>query len=361
MGNPYYQPNYEDYYAVSDSLMPSTFNAYTHKLDQGGRYIARKLGPVLPAAAAVIPFAIAGNMAYKTATAYAADRLLEEKNLRAAKIRSIAQISSNKRLLAATKELGQQQQHMNDLMLAGIDEMKRIPQASIARPQSQGEELVDISSQHYDAPVVSRPAVVTEIEPPPVVDFDVPKVITVENPRGSKTEFDNTAQSIVNQIEQEGYNTVVKSNILNNHPKHKKILQDIKEAALSGKYIPTVFTRFMSERTRHAYLKAKKSSENVDERKKIKLAKQQDIGIRAMLGGVQKRSPLAIMPTYSRQRSRRSRKSRKSNKTPPDPVLESVRQRVTREDMRALKIKNLMDAGVSRDAALLMVDSYVRK
>ncbi len=253
MGNPYYQPNYEEYYVpwhfADDPIPPE----YMHRFDQNTRRIARKITPALPLLAVAAPAGFLGLYAYNADREQRKNIAREaaidarEKKSRVRRIQDISRTEkhrkarayerevefayrddSSRKLLEAANRSNDNQQLFGNMVMRGIDEMKaltgRETSSEIISPRRKAARIPGISPIHVDIPD----------------DYFRPK-----KPPGYDSGPD---KKIMKAIHEQGYANVANSELTPD--KQKYILNNLSEHILSEKYLPSVYLDLVDESTR---------------------------------------------------------------------------------------------------------------
>lgn len=261
-GNPYYVPNYEQYYQpelerwIDTPISPGNLLG----LENRSKRVLRELGPVAPLLAIAGPAAAVTYSAYKTAEKYRqekaaereriareANREIQERRERVEKIRARSAANQQRKILAALSGLNQQ-----IVSLPGLSQ----------QPSYEHKETVPIT-RPMKIPGPSDPEIRARewIKLPKVpIHVDIPAVIPKVHVGFSKRAEEAIAKSVMMKIRDQGLDIVNDPAVVQDH---YDILRNIPAALLSTRYFPTPYLAFLDEDTRIKYEAAKKTPKHL--------------------------------------------------------------------------------------------------
>lgn len=326
IGNPYYEPDYENYYHNPSWYDRAQDPESWHGFDQTTRSAARAVGPLLPAVAVAVPAALIAHTAYDNYNRLTAKRAKRE-----------------------AKEL--QIQTYNKKIDDVIDEVKRL---GVGPMITQGEQ--------------SKPPS-TERQPPRIPSFhvDLPDKI-YKMSVGGEDKINSSAEEIVHQIDMHGYDPVLKT--LKKDSPFRTILEDIPGALLGPDYFPKPFYRYLDEETRERYSKVHKPKDYIgdDARRRERDGDHEanrylemHPSTKQKLDAARKKQSV-VQNISSKPRSKRNRSTPRTSRGEKSSSLVSlVPTGIVRtpEGMRMLRIQTLMQMGMSREDAIRSADSKV--
>lgn len=264
-GNPYYQPNYEEYYhqpwwydRVQD---PESWHAAT----EYGKTIARKSGPLLPAAAILAPMVALGY------TVSEGRRISKEKALRKQEEAELKAIEERKQREQQMEEAAKLDDIRYDLHQLG----KRLPMLLEAKKASLIQDQSDIPIY---SELAEEPVVIEDIKPkpksksrsrspslPPTFNIEFPRPIHKKANVGFiSSRYDKEARAVMDSIQKHGFRTTLNDPIIKaNFPDMVNILSDVSGAMNSDMPFPEPFTRLLTAETVRSYNKQRQAAKDI--------------------------------------------------------------------------------------------------